>query len=40
MSMRYSGPTVWNKFPIKIKRAKSINTFKYNLKKFILNSAN
>ena len=38
-SLRFSGPKKWNEFPTKIKRAKSLNSFKYNLKKYIFSSS-
>ena len=37
-SLHYSGPKIWNEFPANIKCAKSVNSFKYNMKKFLLNA--
>ena len=37
-SLHYSGPKIWNEFPAHIKCAKSVNSFKYNIKKFLLNA--
>ena len=31
-SASYSGPSLWNKLPIKIKRSGSTNSFKHNVK--------
>ena len=35
ISIRFSGPKLWNKLPMKIQNAKSISSFKYNLRKYI-----
>ena len=32
----YSGPSLWNKLPIKIKRSGSTNSFKHNVKNYYL----
>ena len=34
-SLRFSGPKKWNEYPVHIKCAKSIQSFKYNMKKLI-----
>ena len=36
LSVRYSGPKLWNALPDQIKCAKSLNSFKNQLKKYIL----
>ena len=35
-SASYSGPTLWNKLPIEIKRSQSTNNFKHNVKNYSL----
>ena len=32
----YSGPSLWNKLPIEIKRSESTNSFKHNVKNYYL----
>ena len=34
--LSYIGPSIWNSLPDSIKKAKSLNTFKYNVKKHYL----
>ena len=36
-SASYSGPSLWNKLPIKIKRSGNANSFKHNVKKSLFN---
>ena len=38
-SIRYSGPTFWNKLPELIKVARSIYSFKYRIKRYILSKS-
>ena len=35
-SASYSGPSLWNKLPVEIKRSGSINSFKHNVKHYYL----
>ena len=35
-SVSYSGPSLWNKQPIEIKRSGSTNTFKHNVQNYYL----
>ena len=35
-SVSYSGPLLWNKLPIEIKRSGSTNSFKHNVKNYYL----
>ena len=35
-SASYSGPSLWNKLPVEIKRSGSINSFKHNVKNYYL----
>ena len=35
-SVSYSGPSLWNKLPIEIKRSGSTNTFKHNVQNYYL----
>ena len=33
-ALSFNGPTIWNKTPAVLKKTKSVNTFKHNLKKY------
>ena len=35
-SVSYSGPSLWNKLPVEIKRSGSINSFNHNVKNYYL----
>ena len=37
LALSYTGPTFWNKTPGTFKRTKNLDTFKHNLKKYLLN---
>ena len=37
MSVMYNTPKIWNSLPVELKNLLTLNSFKYNLKKYLLN---